>query len=153
MSRMSYILTFGIGALVGAGALYYAYKKGAFKQNRPKKAIEGLSVKVIEGTLSFNDVVGWFKSQNLKKEEDTPFIALFDKCRETIFGEQLGANWDFTIPPLSEVVLHEDKKAKIFLGVYNEEKDEIIPSLLILADAFDEKTTEVFGNESLVVLQ
>lgn len=150
---MSYLLTFAIGAVVGAGALYCAYKKGAFKTNKPKKTIEGLSVKVVEGTLSFNDVVGWFKSQNLNKEKDTPFIALFDEVKQMLLGDKLEAKSDFSIPPLSEIGQHEDKKARMFLGVYNEDADEIMPSLLIFADAFDEKTSEVFGDESIVVLQ
>ena len=38
------------------------------------------------------------------------------------------------------------------VGVYDEKTDEITKSLLIIADAFDEKTLEVLGNEPLVVL-
>lgn len=150
---MSYLLTFGIGAVVGAGAMYCACKIGAIKTDKPKKIIEGLSVKVVEGTLSFNDVVGWFKSQNLNPEKNTPFIALFDNFKQMLLGDKLEAKSDFCIPPSSEIGQHEDKKAQLLLGVYNEDTDEISPSLLILADAFDEKTSEVLGDESLVVLQ
>lgn len=67
MARMSTLLIVGaVTVAVGAGVVYYGYKKGVFKK-KPKnvKQISNLEIKKINGTLSFMDVVGWFKKLSL----------------------------------------------------------------------------------------
>ena len=84
MARMSTLLIVGaVTVAVGAGVVYYGYKKGVFKK-KPKnvKQISNLEVKKINGTLSFMDVVGWFKKLSLDPQKDTPFVALADKFEE-----------------------------------------------------------------------
>ena len=44
------------------------------------------------------------------------------------------------------------KNAALFVGVFNEEKNEIIHAQIIEADSFDDKILEVLGNEAIVVL-
>ena len=63
MARMSTLLIVGaVTVAVGAGVVYYGYKKGVFKKN-PKnvKQISNLEIKKINGPLSFMDVVGKIK--------------------------------------------------------------------------------------------
>lgn len=84
MARMSTLLIVGaVTVAVGAGVVYYGYKKGVFKK-KPKnvKQISNLEIKKINGTLSFMDVVGWFKKLSLDSQKDTPFVALADKFEE-----------------------------------------------------------------------
>jgi hypothetical protein len=44
------------------------------------------------------------------------------------------------------------KKESLFIGVFDEEKNEIVHAKLIEADELDAKTREVLGNEDLIVL-
>lgn len=90
---------------------------------------------VVQGILNFaKDVVGWFKKiYNLDQEKDTPFIADASKFKDMLK----------TAPV---------KNVGIFQGVYDEEQDEIREHRYIDADAVDNKTKSVLGNDSLVVL-
>ncbi len=150
---MSTILIVGAGVVaVGAAAAYYSYKKGLFqKQAKSVKTMSNLSVKQIEGTLSFGDVVGWFKSLSLDKEKDTPFVALADKFEDT-FGSYFKSATKMAYPPLPDDILNDQDKKRLFIGVYDEKTDEVSNALLIVADSFDAKTLEVLGKEPLVVL-
>jgi hypothetical protein len=44
------------------------------------------------------------------------------------------------------------KKESLFVGVYDEEKEEIVHAKFIETDELDAKTREVLGNEDLIVL-
>ena len=96
--------------------------------------IVNLVRKVINGILNFaKEVVDWFKSLRLNPQEDTPFIANASEFKEMLK----------TAPK---------KDVGIFEGVYNEETDEITANRYLDADEVDQKTKNVLGNESLVVL-
>ncbi len=152
MARMSTILIVGaVTVAVGAGVVYYSYKKGLFKKKKTVKPICNMSTKKIEGALAFTDVVGWFKSLSLNRQKDMPFIALADQIENEI-GSYFKSDNVIVYPPLPEDVFEEQNKKRLLLGVYDEETDEVSKALMIIADAFDEKTLEVLGNESLVVL-
>ena len=153
MGRMSTIIICGtVGVAVGLGAVYYGYKKGLLKkESKPIKPISNLKIKQLEGALSFGDVVGWFKMLSLKKEKDIPFIALADKSEEMIASYFKPDNI-IVYPPLPDGMLEDPSKKRLLLGVYDEETDEVSNALLLVADSFDEKTLEVLGEESLVVL-
>ena len=98
-----------------------------------KRGKEIYSIKTIEGKVNFQDIVAWFKSLSLDKNKDVPFIA---KATE-----------------LKDMLNYETKKnAALFVGVFNEEKNEIIHAQIIEADSFDDKILEVLGNEPIVVL-
>lgn len=152
MARMSTILIVGAGVVVvGAAAAYYSYKKGLFqKQTKSVKPMSNLSVKQIEGTLSFGDVVGWFKSLSLDKEKDTPFIALADQVKE--ITSYFKSDNIIVYPPLPDGILEDQDKKRLLLGVYDEKSQEVSNAMLLVADSFDAKTLEVLGEEKLVVL-
>lgn len=97
--------------------------------------IANLVRKVIRGILNFaREVVGWFRSLTLDPQKDTPFIADATKFKDMLK----------TAPT---------KNVGIFEGVYNEEADEITENRYLDADEVDNRTKQVLGNESLVVLQ
>ena len=150
---MSTLLVFGaLAAAAGAGAVYYGFKKGIFKK-KPKtvKQLGNLEIKKIERTLSFADVVSWFKKLSLDPHKDTPFVALADKFEE-IFSSYFKTENTIVYPQLPDDTLKESNNKRLLLGVYDEKSDEITKALLVIADAFDEKTLEIMGNEPLVVL-
>ena len=153
MARMSTILIMGaVTVAVGAGVVYYSYKKGLSKKKAKNvKPMSNLSIKRIEGTLSFGDVVGWFKTLSLDKKKDTPFVALADKF-EDIMTSYFKSDNIIVYPPLPEGILEDQNKKRLLLGVYEEESEEVSNALLLVADSFDAKTLEVLGKESLVVL-
>lgn len=153
MARMSTLLIVGAATVaVGAGVVFYGYKKGFFKKkSKSVKQIHNLEIKKIEGTLSFSDVVGWFKKLSLDSQKDTPFVALADKFEE-MFTSYFKTENMMVYPPLPNGTFNGPNNKRLLLGVYDEETDEITKSLLIISDAFDEKTLEVLGNEPLVVL-
>ncbi len=96
--------------------------------------IVNLVRRVINGILNFvGQVVNWFKSLHLDPQKDTPFIANAEDFKDMLK----------TAPR---------KNVGIFEGVYNEETDEITANRYLEADEVDEKTKEVLGKESLVVL-
>ena len=101
--------------------------------------------------MAFTDVVGWFKSLSLNPQKDTPFVALADQI-ENMVGSYFKSDNVIVYPPLPDDVFKEQNKKRLLLGVYDEEVGEVKNAQMIIVDAFDEKTLEVLGNESLVVL-
>lgn len=98
--------------------------------------IKNICKKIINGILNFSrHVLGWFRSLPLNQKRDVPFIANADKAE---FRKMI-----------KEAPV---KNVGVFQGVYNEELDEITYNEYIQADALDEKTREILGKESLVIL-
>lgn len=142
---MQYVLIFCVVALL----LYFLYRKqtcgsddcmksksNSFSKDIIKDVLEKTQceTRVIDGTLNFADVVGWFKQiDGLVQDKDIPFFADASQFKESLKRTP-------------------QKNCAFFLGIYNEEKDEITHSLLIECDACDAKTKDVLGSESLVVL-
>lgn len=93
-----------------------------------------VSVKTIDGTINFADVVGWFKSLKLDKEKDIPFVGNANAFKDMLQN------------------FEQKKSVALFIGVFDEKFDKIIHSQIIEADDFDQKTREVLGSEDLVVL-
>lgn len=100
------------------------------------KKQKGFEVSTIEGESNFNDILAWFKTQNLDPKRHTPFIADFLPMKDMI-----GDN-----------VTQITKPCAIIVGFIDEQADTIT-SIIIESDALDAKTKEVFGDEKLVVLQ
>ena len=127
-------LLIGLGIAAVAAAIAIIMKpKDIISKIRKKLKHKEISVKTIEGKVNFQDIVAWFKSLSLDKNKDVPFIA---KATE-----------------LKDMLNYETKKnAALFVGVFNEEKNEIIHAQIIEADSFDDKILEVLGNEAIVVL-
>lgn len=120
-------------ATVGIAVAIYVYLK---------KRSSSLVIKeeVVDATLSMNDVVGFFKSKSLIKGKNIPFVANGD-CQE--FREMFHAPYPKA----------KDGYKAIFLGVYNKENDTISDHVLIHAKDIDKDIAEMFGANSLVVLQ
>lgn len=90
--------------------------------------------KIINGILDFfRDVVNYFKGLRLRQGTDIPTIFDREKFKELIHNAPV-------------------KNVGIFTAVYNEETDEIENVQEIQADALDEQTKAILGDEKLVVL-
>ena len=107
------ILLGALSVAVLVGGAYYIFKKNASKTNNDFK----LDRKSIDGTLSFDDIVSWFKGLNLESGKDIPFICLTDKFQDLI-KEKFNLNIE---NPESNIdtIPTRDKKARLVLGVYN----------------------------------
>ena len=138
-----------LGALsvvvLGIGA-YYIFKNNVSKTNNDLK----LDRKSIDGTLSFEDIVSWFKGLNLERGKDIPFICLADKFQDLI-KEKFNLNVEKTESPF-DTLNANDKKARLVLGVYNEKSNALSHLTLLESDQLDEKTLQVLGDESMVLL-
>lgn len=99
--------------------------------------IKNLVRYVINGILNFaTHVVGWFKKiYYLDQERHVPFIA---NANNPEFKQMLNN------APV--------KNVGIFKGVYDETTDEIVEHEQVEADGLDNKTKQILGNETLVVL-
>lgn len=122
--------------LAMAGVAYYEY-------NRYRQLVKNWylsKVEVLDGKLEFSSIVSFFRTLNLDKEIHIPFA-----CREggKGFSKFFGSK---SFPE------HKDGYQTIFIGVYNEKKNEIEAFKVIYAKELDDKTVDVFGNEYLVVL-
>lgn len=96
--------------------------------------IKNIFWRVVNGILNFaKEVVGWFKSLNLKIGQDIPFLTQKENFKKALKGAPV-------------------KNVGIFEGVYNEVSDEITHVEYIAADALDAQTRNVLGDEELVVL-
>lgn len=120
--------------LVGAAAYIIKNRNTLFSKVR-RKITANYEVETIEGELTMQDVVSYFKKISLVQERDVPFIAKANKLGNDVL------NITTTITENS-----------IFIGVYNLETDEITYSKLINTMSIDSKLKNLFGNEPLVVL-
>jgi hypothetical protein len=105
-------------------------------------SIANLIKKVIKGFLNFfRDVVDWFKNLKLKKGKHSPFLIPPDGLKELLKNA-----------PIKSVGIFEENKTGVFKGVYDEDTETIIHHEVVAADALDEETTRIIGNEKIVVL-
>lgn len=124
-----------IGAIaalaLGGTAVFFALKKR-------KNSFKVTNIDVTDSTLTFDDLIGYYKSLKLSKGEDTPFLANGngEKIRK-IIGEQ-------NFP-------HKEGYAPIFAGVFRGK--EIIDHKLIYAKDIDEKIKELLKDNDLVALE
>ena len=127
-------LLIGLGIAAVATAIAIIMKpKDIISKIRKKLKHKEIPVKTIEGKVNFQDIVAWFKSLPLDKNKHVPFIAKADQFKDMLNYKP-------------------KKNATLFIGVFDEEKNEIIHTQIIEADSFDEQTRETLGNEAIVVL-
>ena len=127
-------LLIGLGIAAVAAAIAIIMKpKDIISKIRKKLKHKEIPVKTIEGKVNFQDIVAWFKSLPLDKNKHVPFIAKADQFKDMLNYKP-------------------KKNATLFIGVFDEEKNEIIHAQIIEADSFDEQTRETLGNEAIVVL-
>lgn len=82
----------------------------------------------------FREVVDYFKRMILDPQKDKPFIGKLDQLKEAIKNAPT-------------------KDAGIFRGVYNEATDEIEKFDIVEAKEIDAETSNLMGNDALVVLK
>lgn len=127
----------GAALLAMAGYVYYSY-------NKRLKNFEDwyLShVETLDGVLNFDAIVSFFKTLNMNQNENIPFVVR-EGSRE--FTKYSGGR---AFPK------HKEGYVSIFVGVFNEHKQEITNYKVIYAKGMDARTKEVFGDEHLVVLK
>ena len=131
MTGYSYIIGAGVIAAIG-------YCLWRMIQNR-QNFLNSVPEDVVEGTLYKEDIINYFKSQQIVKGEDIPFLADGD-CDE--FRKMLHAPY-----PKKKEGYHT-----FFIGVYNEKNDSINFSRLIHARNVEQAVINLLGGEHLVVL-
>lgn len=131
MTGYSYIIGAGVIAAIG-------YCLWRMIQNR-QNFLNSVPEDVVEGTLHKEDIINYFKSQQIVKGEDIPFLADGD-CDE--FRKMLHAPY-----PKKKEGYHT-----FFIGVYNQQNDSINFSRLIHARNVEQAVINLLGGEHLVVL-
>lgn len=131
MTGYSYIIGAGVVAAIG-------YCLWRMIQNR-QNFLDSVPEDVVEGTLHKEDIINYFKSQQIVKGEDIPFLADGD-CDE--FRKMLHA-------PYPE---KKEGYQTFFIGVYNEKNDNINFARLIHARDVEQAVKVLLGGEHLVVL-
>ena len=130
---MRIMKVFVIIALIVAaiGAYFYRQKK--------KNGVE-IIPDVLDSELSFDDVVAFFKSKNLNKGVDTPFMANGDSAKLKGILRQ----------PYPQ---GKEGYVSLLFGIYDSKSDEIKDFKLVYAKSLSPKILEVLGNDSFVILR
>lgn len=131
MIGYSYIIGAGVVAAIG-------YCLWRMIQNR-QNFLDSVPEDVVEGTLHKEDIINYFKSQQIVKGEDIPFLADGD-CDE--FRKMLHAPYP----------KKKEGYQTFFIGVYNEKNDNINFARLIHARDVEQAVKVLLGGEHLVVL-
>lgn len=131
MTGYSYIIGAGVVAAIG-------YCLWRMIQNR-QNFLDSVPEDVVEGTLHKEDIINYFKSQQIVKGEDIPFLADGD-CDE--FRKMLHAPYP----------KKKEGYQTFFIGVYNEKNDNINFARLIHARDVEQAVKVLLGGEHLVVL-
>lgn len=113
-----------LGVIAGGGLLYYL-----FGGSGPDPDIEE---EYADGEVAFDDIVGYFKSLNLKREDGICYI-VSDKNKK-----------------FPMILFHKDYTT-LGLFVMNEEKG-IVKGKIIHAKSFDTKTLEALGGHDIIKL-
>lgn len=106
-----------------------------FKQILKVGKQNAIKVSVIDGPCNFSDFLAWFKSKNIDQKKHTPFIIKITPENAKMFN---------ILPELT-------KPVGIMLGIYDKSDDTFMYQA-IQCDALDQRTTDVLGNEMLVIL-
>ena len=161
-------ITIIILVIAALGAAIAFFLLGRKKQEGKKTYKPGNSVfsqkNIIDKAdkIVFTDVVAYFKGLSLIKGQDTPFVAKAnaEELKPTIeaitkIEEEGTPSKENGEPSLEENPVYTSKDfndTTLFLGTGNEKNGEVENVKIIIAESFDEKTKDVLGNESLVVL-
>ena len=134
MNTLGWIAT---AAVVVGGVAYLVLRNKTASKSINDKINESLKKKMISSSenvdeLRMEDVVSFFKSKNLVKGRDIPFVA--------------------TVAGFSKVVSLPNKENGYILGIYNEAKDDLTEIKLVYAKSIDERFKSTIGNEQLIVL-
>ena len=131
MTGYTYIIGAGIAAAIG-------YCIWRMMQNK-KNSLDNIAEDIVDGTLHMEDIISYFKSQQIVEGKDTPFLANGD-CED--FRKMLHAQYP----------KKKEGYQTFIIGVYNEKNDKIKFARLIHARNVDQSVVDVLGGEHLVVL-
>lgn len=117
-----------IGGIVLVGVAYYSYKRKKSKRAISKEEVINELASTLNpenvDKLSLSDVINYFKTLQLRKGIDTPFIA---------------------------IAIKNGVKSYV-LATYNEESNEIENGRLVSPKTIDDELIRVMGNETFVIL-
>ena len=117
-----------IGGIVLVGVAYYSYKRKKSKRAISKEEVINELASTLNpenvDKLSLSDVINYFKTLQLRKGIDSPFIA---------------------------IAIKNGVKSYV-LATYNEESNEIENGRLVSPQTIDDELISVLGNETLVFL-
>lgn len=134
---MNIFIIISIAVVVAVAAILWKKKH---KKSSPLEldfADVKVDVTVIDGTLDFSKyVVDFLKAKGLEKGKDIPFIASKDCYKD---GKEIPGGLS-TKPNI------------LYVGVYNEDNNEIVCLRRIDSDEWDRQTRDVLGKEKFVVL-
>ena len=135
MNTFGWVAT--VAAVVVGGIAYLVLRNKTVPKSIKDKIDESLKKKIVSSSenveeLRMADIVSFFKSKNLVKDRDIPFVA--------------------TVAGFSKVVSLPNKENGYILGIYNAAKDDLTEIKLIYAKTVDEKFKSTIGNEQLIVL-
>lgn len=109
------------------------------------EVVKNFMKKIINGILNFaKEVIGYFKTLRLVLGKHKPFIFKPDEQFKDMVRNA----------PVRKVGIpfEQDKSEVIIEGVLNEETNSLENIRYITADALDDETKRVLGNDELVVL-
>jgi len=133
--KMNTGLWIAIAALAAGAGFYFAKKK---KEERTVD-ISTINKETINGCLNYDDVISWFKNFQLKKGEDTPFIA---QSFENLFDQHVKG----------QETLVKDGYVTILLGTYSKTNNGISNAKILFAKDLDPKLKDLLGKEKIVTL-
>lgn len=117
-----------IGGIVLVGVAYYSYKRKKSKRAISKEEVINELASTLNpenvDKLSLSDVINYFKTLQLRKGIDTPFIA---------------------------IAIKNGVKSYV-LATYKEESNEIENGRLVSPKTIDDELIRVMGNETFVIL-
>ena len=117
-----------IGGIVLVGVAYYSYKRKKSKRAISKEEVINELASTLNpenvDKLSLSDVIHYFKTLQLRKGIDTPFIA---------------------------IAIKNGVKSYV-LATYKEESNEIENGRLVSPKTIDDELIRVMGNETFVIL-
>ena len=121
------ILITALAGLIG-GVLFYLFnsKNKTFKLNITPDAIP---VEDVDGVIKLVDIVDWIKGLELNPKKQTPFIVQGTRLHEIISSFN-----------------KDSLETSVFVGIYNEDSDEMTNGKLLVGKAFDKRLSDVLSN-------
>lgn len=135
------IVAAGIAVLIVAAVGIYIYKTRPKKDKNVDADSDDLLSEIIDGELTLDAVIAFFKSKSLDIDKHKPFIA------NSFPDDEWQKKCNCKFPP------KKDGYVSILLGVYNEKADTVEYIKIVYAKSLDKKLLDVFGNDKLVVLR
>lgn len=133
------IVAAGIAVLLLTAVGIYIYKTRSQKDKNVDVDSDDLPSEILDGELTLDAVIAFFKSKSLEQDKHKPFIA-------NGFSDEWQKKCNCKFPP------QKDGYVSIVLGVFNEKTDTLEYAKIVYAKSLDKKLLDVLGNDKLIVL-